>query len=549
MKNILLAFLAVVYLNCNAQNRLMKLVDTSDSTIYSTITQSVFDNDGSILHIGNLYNCPWQNFIAKTTKTGELKYIHQQNSLPGRLTFAKNGGYIIYDGRHNFIYTNDLFLAKINGWNYTFNNNGSLSVNSFIELYENNWAMCGNNNFGGSNGYEGYSGFIVKMDTSSTRSSYWAKKYTPQYVNPLSHLSTIGLVYIDNEYYTTIRVKENFNPQVTFSIVKLDSSGNPIESFLLDTVGQIGSDFYFYNSIISLVKNRDSIVLSALCSNKLTDTNYREALFIGKFHPDSRRINGHLYTLHNYNFLNITSLYTQDSNYYSFSLKPATVKENPNNYTYLINKSFLVIINNDTIKYCKRIIADSTFTTNSVLYRNDTAYLSGTINRNMQTAFYSYIKLDTSNIYHCDVTDSVMFDTYTEKQLSNGYIPLVSVPNTYYYNYTINGYGAGDSSLSFVFVCGDSLPTNINTINQYTKNSLSIYPNPSTGTINIHSAANIDKIVVHDLTGHILKEINFEQQVYNTTITLPGSVSGIVFCTTYTKDKVVTKKIFVLNDQ
>jgi hypothetical protein len=365
-----------------------------------------------------------------------------------------------------------------------------------------------------------------------------------------SNLWLNGLLYINKRFYTGVMAKELNDPKIYVALLQLDSGGAIKNSYKLDTAGILNGEYYFFSGVQNLTQKGDSILFSGLCNNGLTDTNYHEAIFSGHFNPQNTTIKGILFGLPNYNKMNVTCVNIDDTNYQAFAFMPSTEKANPNNYLYLLKKSFFTILVNDTIKYCKRIVSDSMQSINSVLYDKDSAFLSGrSASRN--AGYFSYFKLNDTTT-DCNISDSLFIFTSFEKQLSsNGYRPDLSyVNNPYTMYYKQQGYPYGDSTIYIQYACGDTLPiTPVNISPYHLSQSIKVYPNPTNGVINIDCRTSyIQKVTLQDITGRILKELYFNQR--NITINTSSIFynTGVIFCTIQTDKDIHTERI-VINSQ
>lgn len=545
MKSLISLILIIFTYTSFAQSRSITLA--SKSTISSTsIIQSVFDKDGGILHFGRIE--PYSSyFLCKTSREGILQYSFENRGAEGGLfKYTKNGDYYIEDQRGHLGRTSSIFDSSIIYWQHSFQNNGNKTTTAFCEMPRNGIAVCGINIFGP---YEGQSGYIIKLDTTYI-GGLWAGKYSNKTIDGQSNLWLNGLLYINKRLYTGVMAKEVNDPQIYVALLQLDSGGAIKNSYKLDTAGMLNGEYYFFSGVQNLTQKGDSIIFSGLCNNGLTDTNYHEAIFSGHFNPQNTTIKGILFGLPNYNKMNITCVNIDDTNYQAFAFMPSTEKANPNNYLYLLKKSFFTILVNDTIKYCKRITSDSMQSINSVLYDKDSAFLSGrSASRN--AGYFSYFKLNDTTT-DCNITDSLFIFTSFEKQLSsNGYRPdlsYVNNPRTMYYKQ--QGYPYGDSTIYIQYACGDTLPTTPVNIppNQLSK-SIKVYPNPTNGVINIDgSAANIRKVTLQDITGRILKELYFNQRNITINTSSIFNNTGIIFCTVQTDTDIYTERV-VINSQ
>ncbi|HLO71745.1 MAG TPA: T9SS type A sorting domain-containing protein [Flavipsychrobacter sp.] len=547
MKPLISLILIILSYTSFAQSRSITLA--SKSTISSTsIIQSVFDKDGGILHFGR--SEPFSShFLCKTSREGILQYSFEHWGAEGGIfKFTQNGDYYIENGQGLLGRVSSIFDDSVKFWSHSFNINGNKRTTAICELPRNGISVCGINRFATS--FEGQSGYIIKLDTTYI-GGFWAKKYSNKTIDGQSNLWMNGLLYINKHFYTSVIAKEVNDPKIYVALMQLDSNGVIKNSYRLDTAGMLNGEYYFFSGIQNLTQKGDSIIFSSLCNNGLTDTNYHEAIFVGKFNLQNQTIKGLLFGLPNYNKMNVTCVNIDDTNYQAFAFMPSTEKANPNNYLYLLKKSFFTIVLNDTIKYSKRILSDTMQTVNSVLYNNDTAFLSGMFAKR-QTGYFSYFKLsDTST--DCNSTDTVLLYSNHEQQLStNGYRPdIYNINfNTRTMYSSLPGYPYGDSTIYIQYACGDTLPTIPVTISQnQLLHSIKVYPNPTNGVINIDgSTANIRKVILQDITGRILKELYFNHRSITVNTSSIFNHTGIIFCTVQTDTDIYTERV-VINSQ
>lgn len=547
MKPLIPLLLIVFAYTSFAQSRSITLA--SKSTISSTsIIQSVFDKDGGILHFGR--SEPFSShFLCKTSREGILQYSFENWGAEGGIfKFTRNGDYYIENGQGLLGRVSSIFDDSVKYYSHWFDMNINKRTSAICELPRNGIAVCGINTF--SHSFEGQSGYIIKLDTSYI-GGFWATKYSNKTIDAQSNLWLNGLLYFNNRFYTGVTAKELNDPKMYVALLQLDSNGAIKNSYKLDTAGMLNGEYYFFSGVQNLTQKGDSIIFSGLCNNGLTDTNYHEAIFSGHFNPQNTTIKGILFGLPNYNKMNITCVNINDTNYQAFAFMPSSHKTNPNNYLYLLKKSFFAIILNDTIKYSKRITYDSMQTVSSVLYDNDSVFLSGR-SAQKDAGFFSYYKLnDTST--DCNITDSLLIYSNYEQQLStNGYRPVISNINynTRMMHSAMPGYTKGDSTIYIQYACGDTLPiipVNIPP-NQLSK-SIKVYPNPTNGVINIDgSAANIRKVTLQDITGRTLKELYFNQRNITINTSSIFNNTGIILCTVQTDTDIYTERV-VINSQ
>lgn len=546
MKSLISVILIVFSYTSLAQSRSITLSSNSINT-ETSIFQSAFDKDGGILHFGKTTS-NFNYFVCKTSRTGILKYSYENRGAEaGIFMLTQNGDYYIEDGRGHLARLTSMFDDSIKYWSHFFHVNGNKATIAICEMRKNNIAISGRNKF--STQHEGYSAYIIRIDTAFT-GYYWSAKYSNNIIDGASNIFMNGLIYVNNHFFTGITAKDVNDPTTYIALLQLDSGGAIKNSYKLDTAGILNGEYYFFSGVQNLTQKGDSIIFSGLCNNGRTDTNYHEAIFSGHFNPQSTKIKGTLFGLPNYNNMNITCVNIGDPNYQAFAFMPSSYKDNPYNLLFLLKKSFFTIIVNDTIRYCKRITSDTTQTIYSVLYNNDTAFLSGKSASN--TGYFSYFKLnDTST--SCKIIDSQLIHSNYERQLSSdGYRPVLSYINntSSTYSSTLPGYTYGDSTIYIKYACGDTLPSiPVNTPLNHLSKSIKVYPNPTNGVINIDcSAANIRKVTLQDITGRTLKELYSNQRNITINTSSIFNNTGIIFCTVQTDTDIYTERV-VINSQ
>ena len=85
--------------------------------------------------------------------------------------------------------------------------------------------------------------------------------------------------------------------------------------------------------------------------------------------------------------------------------------------------------------------------------------------------------------------------------------------------------------------CNDINITGINKINT----EISIYPNPTNGLININFDKNIEKIIVSNVSGKVVKEININSNNY--IIDLSNQTKGVYIISIITDNSVITEQV------
>ena len=80
-------------------------------------------------------------------------------------------------------------------------------------------------------------------------------------------------------------------------------------------------------------------------------------------------------------------------------------------------------------------------------------------------------------------------------------------------------------------------------INETYKFNIKIYPNPSTGIINIKSDGNIEKVEIFDINGKQIKQIPLNNKL--SSIDLSKNAKGIYFVKLISGDTVSVQKVIL----
>jgi hypothetical protein len=92
---------------------------------------------------------------------------------------------------------------------------------------------------------------------------------------------------------------------------------------------------------------------------------------------------------------------------------------------------------------------------------------------------------------------------------------------------------------------GASCPLSIE--DQKLASTISIYPNPTTGQFYIKTGAsiNLEKIVIYDLHGRLISNIDLSNNSKTKTINLSGASKGLYFVNIHSDTGMITKKIIL----
>jgi hypothetical protein len=459
----LLSFLTLLLLTVNSFGQNGQIYfESPDRSV--RINQSIFDNEGYVINIGNLsINGDHEPVIFKTDKLGNLiwsKGFWDNDEQLTNISLAANGDYLIGSisglGRYMRVTKNgQLSWAK----QFYFNNNLGPQGTSIAELPNGHIAVCGQNDFSNptSGAYHNIEGYLILLDSSGNTLSCHSYGKDP------------GVAHVDCRFYSVAVLGNKiylagsyYQPQFGYAalIVSTDLLGNMLSANILqDTIQANGvtlSTFYFSHIFA---------VNGGLYINSTTQTATLPMLtqqLFGRLDTSSLTLNGYCLSASPYSLINSQSIFVRDSSEYYSVINPTQ----PSMYSRM---SFVSRIINGNIEYTKKIESDSTLGLNSILAYDDTVIISGIVYPTIK-GFYGYFDQNFPTPLTCGMSDTTVQLTACSKILDLPSIPMdqayhsvTSNPISYFYEVCIlQRHLCGDTVCTGIIATIDTLtPTKV----------------------------------------------------------------------------------------
>lgn len=531
LQTILLSMLYSCF--CSSQVLQYQVEDTILKN-WGGIYNTKIDHDGNVVSV---YQSHWagdapMSTLLKTDKQGNVIWSKYTYGLVSAIEIADSATYVglgMNASDAAFITTSQ-DTGVVYGWLAGFTPY-SLNVqrNGLAISRDRQLLICGNNGF--TSGIPQIDGYIFRIGYDN-RQLLWAKRYQSNLY--MQHVYFNSIVETANNIY----ILGGTRYADAEMIYKLDSIGNPVNSYRLDSVITIDTVEFKYRYFDKIRNVNEHLYITC----RFKDTNRaekHEAYFVGKYDTSTNSMTGKVFHIDSMAKFDMPVVCFVDTNIYYLAFRLS-------GYDALVLK-----IKNDSVIYAKNFRAKQPLRFCSIDYQDDSVVIAGNYGSKAYYAVFDDSSIANYTLKTDDTTQCQVLDTM-----------IHSINATFYMKTGQPIYTANIGGISQVMLDKSSVAVHNLTRICKVEDTASgvfplsnkafvepeIYPNPCKGSFKVrwNDVAKINSIKVVNYIGHSLEINVLTDRNGFLQVELPKNVaSGIYICIIETQSDRTIKKIFI----